>query len=104
MPRVEGAWTALQRQYGGQISDAEIDYFFACFVLGLTTPAFTDRDPSLHFDVCRALVLIKLPPDRADAALYSVPAPTQAGVESVSELIESKGVAMGHAVQDEWYD
>ncbi|OWK24219.1 hypothetical protein AJ87_23540 [Rhizobium yanglingense] len=104
VPRVEAAWSALQRQYGGQISEAEIDYFFACFVFGLTTPAYTNQDPSLHFEVCRALVLIKLPPDRADAALYSVPAPTQAGVESARELIESKGVKMGRTLQDERSD
>lgn len=103
VPGVEAAWSALQRQYAGQISDAEVDYLFACFVLGLTTPAYSNQDPSLHFDVCRALVLIKLPPDRADPALYSVPAPIQAGVESARELIESKGVKMGRALQDEWF-
>ncbi|MBY5903628.1 hypothetical protein ELI38_31300 (plasmid) [Rhizobium leguminosarum] len=104
VPSIEAAWSALQRQYAGQISDAEIDYFFACFVLGLTTPAYTNQDPSLHFDVCRALVSIKLPAYRADAALYSVPAPTQTGVESACELIESKGVKMGRALQDERSD
>ncbi|ULJ72289.1 hypothetical protein [Rhizobium gallicum] len=104
VPRVEAAWSALQRQYAGQVSEAEIDHFFACFVFGLTTPAYANQEPSLHFDVCRALVSIKLPPDRADAALNSVPAPTQAGVESARELIESKGVQMGRALQDERSD
>jgi hypothetical protein len=103
-PGVEAAWSALQRQYAGQISEAEIDYLLACFVFGLTTPAYANQEPSLHFEVCRALVSIKLPPDRADAALYAVPVPTQAGVESARELVESKGVKMGRALLDERSD
>jgi hypothetical protein len=49
-------------------------------------------------------VSIKLPPARADAALYAVPVPTQAGVESARELVESKGVKMGRALLDERSD
>ncbi|WP_440408537.1 hypothetical protein [Neorhizobium petrolearium] len=104
VPTTDAAWAAFQRQYANRVTSAEVDHLFACFVFGLTTPAYADQDPSLHFDICRALLLNKLPPDRADAALYSVPAPTQAGMESARELIESKGVKMGRALQDERSD
>lgn len=94
-PKVDAAWTALQRQYAGRISDAELDHLFACFAYGLTSPIYGEEDPTLHFDLCRALVAMKLPPDRTEAALHTVPEATQPWVESARGVIEGKGAKMG---------
>ncbi|WP_244575503.1 hypothetical protein [Rhizobium sp. 11515TR] len=98
-PKIEVAWTALQDRYASRLSGAEVDYLFACLVLGLTSPAYGEGEPLFHFDVCRALVTMKLPPDRADAALYSVPVSTQPWVDTVREQLESQAAKMGHALQ-----
>lgn len=95
VPKVEAAWSALQSQYAGRITEAEVDHLFACFVIGLTTPDYAEQDPALHFDLCRALVAIKLPPERVEVVLHSVPEPTQPWVEAARQFIESKGVSMG---------
>lgn len=94
------AWTALQRQYASRVTDAEIDHLFACFVLGLTSPAYAEREPALHFDLCRALVAVKLPPERTHAALHAVPEFTQPWIASACALIESQGAKIGRALQD----
>jgi len=99
-PKVEAAWSALQQRYANRLTEAELDYLFACLVLGLTSPAYGEGKPSLHFDVCRALVAMKLPPDRADAALHSVPAPTEPWVESLREQLESQSARMGQTLLD----
>ncbi|WP_163271888.1 hypothetical protein [Chelativorans alearense] len=99
-PKAEAAWAALQRQYTSRITEAEIDHLFACFVLGLTSPAYAEREPALHFDVCRALAAVKLPPERVHAALYTVPEPTQPWLASAYALIESQGAKMGRALQE----
>ncbi|MFS8110967.1 hypothetical protein QD460_04525 [Rhizobium jaguaris] len=99
-PKVEVAWVALQRQYASQITGAELDHLFACLIFGLTSPAYAEREPALHFDICRALVAMKLPSDRVDAALHAVPEPTQPWVESARELIESQGAKMGRMLQE----
>lgn len=99
-PKVEVAWTALQQRYANRLTEAELDYLFACLVFGLTSPAYGEGEPSFHFDVCRALVAMKLPPDRADAALHSVPAPTEPWVESLREQLESQSAKMGHTLQE----
>lgn len=94
-PKVEAAWTALQRQYADRITDAELDHLFACLVFALTSPAYANRQPHLHFEVCHALVAATLSSDRAHAALHAVPEPTQPWVVSARELIESQGARMG---------
>lgn len=99
-PKVEVAWTALQRQYAGRLTGAELDHLFACLVYGLTSPAYAEREPALHFDICRALVAMKLPADRADAALHTVPEPTQPWVVDAREQIESQAIRMGHTLQE----
>lgn len=99
-PKVEAAWSALQQRYANRLTEAELDYLFACLVLGLTSPAYGEGGPSFHFDVCRALVAMKLPPDRADAALHSVPAPTEPWVESLREQLESQSARMGQTLLD----
>ncbi|MGG6897873.1 hypothetical protein [Rhizobium sp. BR 315] len=99
-PKIEVAWTALQRRYASRITDAELDYLFACLVLGLTSPAYADGDPLLHFEACRALVGTKLLPDRADAALHTVPTLSQPWVESIREQLESQAAKMGRALQE----
>ena len=99
-PKAEAAWAALQRQYASRISAAEIDHLLACFVLGLTTPAYGEGEPALHFDLCRALVAISLPPERTEAALHSVPEPTQPWVASAYQLIEKQGAKVGLSLRD----
>jgi hypothetical protein len=99
-PKAEAAWTALQRQYASRISDAEIDHLFACFVLGLTSPAYAEGEAALHFDVCRALVAVKLPPERAHAAMHTVPEPKQPWLASACALIESQGAKIARALQE----
>ncbi|BCH27392.1 hypothetical protein MesoLjLc_72790 [Mesorhizobium sp. L-8-10] len=99
-PKVEAAWTALRRQYASRITDPEIDHLFACFVLGLTSPAYAEQEPALHFDLCRALVAVELPPDRARTALHAVPEPTQPWVASACALIESQGAKIGRILQE----
>ncbi|AYG70239.1 MULTISPECIES: hypothetical protein [unclassified Rhizobium] len=99
-PKVEVAWTALQQRYASRLTGAELDYLFACLVLGLTSPAYGEGEPSVHFDICRALVAMKLPPDRADAALHTVPAPTEPWVENLREQLESQSAKMGQTLQE----
>ncbi len=99
-PKVELAWTALERQYAGRILGAELDHLFACLVYGLTSPAYAEREPALHFEVCRILVATKLPAERADAALHTVPEPTQPWVESTREQVESQAARMGRMLQE----
>ncbi len=98
-PKVEAAWSALQLQYTGRISESEFDHLFACFVMGLTTPDYAEQEPTIHFDLCRALVAIKLPSERLETALHSVPEPSQPWVESARRIIESKGVQMGSVLR-----
>jgi len=97
-PKIEVAWTALQDRYASRLTGAEVDYLFACLVYGLTSPAYGEGEPLFHFDVCHALVRMKLPPDRADAALYSVPELTQPWVDTVREQLESQAAKMGRAL------
>jgi hypothetical protein len=98
--KAEGAWGVLQRQYADRLTSAEVDHLFACFVFGLTSPIYAQREPSLHFDVCRALVAIKLPPERAEAALRAIPKPTQPWIENAYQSIENQGAKIGHALQE----
>ncbi len=99
-PKIEVAWTALQERYASRLTGPEVDYLFACLVFGLTSPAYGEGEPLFHFDVCRALVTMKLPPDRADAALYSVPELTQPWADTVREQLESQAAKMGRALQE----
>lgn len=99
-PKAEAAWAALQRQYASRISGPELDHLLACFVLGLTSPAYGEGDPGFHFDLCRALVAISLPPERTEAALHSVPEPTQPWVASAYQLIEKQGVKIGLSLRE----
>ncbi len=99
-PKIELAWTALQQRYASRLSGAEVDYLFACLVFGLTSPAYGEGEPLFHFDLCRAFVAMKLPPDRADAALHAVPELTQPWVETVREQLESQAAKMGRVLQE----
>ena len=103
-PKAEAAWAGLQRQYASRITAAEIDHLFACFVLGLTSPAYAEQEPALHFDICRALVATKLTPERTEAALRAVPEPTQPWVESACDLIEKQGAKIGLSLREKARD
>jgi hypothetical protein len=98
--KAEAAWDVLQRQYADRLTSAEVDHLFACFIYGLTSPIYAKREPSLHFDVCRALVAIKLPPEQAEAALRAVPEPTQPWTGNDYRLIENQGAKIGYALQE----
>lgn len=98
IPKVEAAWAVIDKQYTGRMSSAELDHLFACFVLGLTTPHFGDNKPASHYQICQSLISIKLPPERAEAALRAVPQASQPWVESARQLIESKGATIGSAL------
>lgn len=100
-PKVEAAWATLQGQYANRISGAELDHLFACFVLGLTSPAYGEGEPVFHFDLCRALVAVNLPPERAEAALYTVPEPTQPWIACAYQLIEKHGAKIGSSLPDQ---
>jgi hypothetical protein len=99
-PKAEAAWAALQRQYASRISGAELDHLLACFVLGLTSPACCEGDPGFHFDLCRAVVAINLSPERTEAALHTVPEPTQPWVASACQLIEKQGAKIGLSLRE----
>jgi hypothetical protein len=103
-PKAEAAWTGLRRQYASRISASEIDHLFACFVLGLTSPAYAEQEPALHFDICRALVATKLTPERTEAALRAVPEPTQPWVASACDLIEKQGAKIGLSLREKARD
>jgi hypothetical protein len=96
--RAEAAWDVLHKKYAGRISEAEVDYLFACFVYGLTKPSFGEGDPSVHFEICKSLVSLKLPPERAHAALHAVPEPATHSASSAYEWVERKGAEMGLAL------
>lgn len=103
-PRAEAAWNALQRQYASRISAAELDHLFACFVLGLTSPAYGEGEPVFHFDLCRALVAGNLPPERTEAALHAVPESTQPWVASAYQLVEKQGAKIGASLREKTND
>lgn len=100
-PKVDAAWSALQHQYGGRLTEAEIDFLFARLVLGLTSPFYGEREPTLHFNVCGALVGRKLPPERAYAALHAVPEPSQPWVERAFDLAEEHGTKIGMTLAEQ---
>lgn len=100
-PKAEGAWSILSAHYAQRVSGAELDHLFARFVLGLTSPAYAEAEPSVHFEICRALVGLKLPPERARAALHAVPEPTEAWVEGAFESVELQGAKMGEALAEQ---
>lgn len=103
-PTAEASWAALQRRYAGKITGAEIDHLFACFILGLTSPAYAEGEPALHFDICRALVATKLTPERTEVALRAVPEPTQPWVAGACDLIEKQGAKIGLSLREKARD
>ncbi|WP_307277058.1 hypothetical protein [Phyllobacterium ifriqiyense] len=97
-PKIEAVWSVIDKQYAGRMSAAELDHLFACFVLGLTTPRFGEAEPASHYQICQSLVSIKLPPERTEAALHTVPPASQPWIENARSLIESKGERIGSAL------
>lgn len=103
-PNVEAVWSVIDKQYAGRMSSAEVDHLFACFVLGLTTPHYAASESASHYEICQSLIAIKLPPERTEAALHTVPPASQPWVESARELIESKGATIGSALLQRAHD
>lgn len=96
--KAEAAWDALQGRFGNRVSEAEIDHLLACFVFGLTSPSHAAGEPSAHLDICRALMALKLPPERVHAALHEVPEPTERWVENAYQSVEQQGEKIGRAL------
>lgn len=96
--KVEASWDVLYRHYASRMSAAQFDHLFARFVFGLTSPSRADGEPSVHFESCWALVLLKITPERAHAALYTVPELTEPWVEDVYQLVEEQGAKIGLAL------
>lgn len=96
--KAEAAWSVIGKQYADRMTPAELDHLFACFVLGLTTPHFGEKDSRSHYEICQSLISIKLPQERTEAALHTVPQASQPWVESARQLIESKGATIGHTL------
>ncbi|WP_332304797.1 hypothetical protein [Rhizobium sp. GR12] len=97
-PKTSGAWSALETRYASEISSDELDYLFALFVLGLTSPFYADTSPLAHLDACRTLMSLKLDRDRIERALHSVPIITRSWVEKAFSSIEQLGVKDGRAL------
>ncbi|MEZ2408041.1 hypothetical protein GGC47_003733 [Bosea sp. OAE752] len=95
------AWTALQRQYADRLAAPEIDFLFARLVLGLTAPFYAEREPALHFTACNALVGRKLPPERAHAALRTVPKAGEPWIERAFDLAEEHGTKIAATLKEQ---
>jgi hypothetical protein len=100
-PKVETVWKVLSDRYGNRISAAELDHLFARFVFGLTSPSYGEEPPSIHFQICRELVWLKLPPERAYAALHTVPEPTQPWIPDAYEAAERQGAKIGRVLTEQ---
>lgn len=98
LPKALGAWSALEERYASQITRSELDYLFALFVFGLTTPFYEQGSPTAHLEACRVLILRKLDAERMERALRSVPAASKAWVEKAFLLIEQLGIKDGQAL------
>lgn len=97
-PEAEAAWNALNSRFADRLSAVELDYLYALFILGLTSPTFAEGEPVAHLEICRALLELQLPPDRVHSALHTVPQPAEPWVISAFETIERRGVERGHAL------
>jgi hypothetical protein len=99
--KADAAWTALQNQYAERLTVAEIDFLFSRLVLGLVSPFYGEREPTLHFNVCGELIGRKVPPERVHAALHGVPEPSQPWVERAFDLVEEHGTKIGMALAEQ---
>ncbi|MCZ4072110.1 hypothetical protein [Agrobacterium sp. LMR679] len=100
-PKAQAAWRALEGRYSGQVSTEEIDYLYALYVLGLTTPFFGDHEPTAHLDACRTLLLRSLTPERIENALCMVPKPSHEGVQKAFVSIEQLGIRDGQSLLEQ---
>jgi hypothetical protein len=98
--KAEAAWDALQGRFASRVSEAEIDHLLACFVFGLTSPSCAEGEPSAHLDICRALLALRLPPERVHAALHEVPEPTERWIENAYQSVEQQGKKIGRALTE----
>lgn len=85
------AWASLQKYRDVPITDDEINYLFASYVVGLTQPIYGERSLEDHLDACRKLLALKLDTAAIERALHTVPAPTQPWVERAYGQIEQYG-------------
>ncbi|WP_274425159.1 hypothetical protein [Chelativorans sp. YIM 93263] len=100
-PKAEAAWKALRGRFASKISDAEIDHFYAVFIYGLTAPSFDDDEPSAHLDICRALLELNVPPERAHDALHAIPVSKEPWVASAYKTMEHRGTEMGREIAEQ---
>ncbi|WP_273795064.1 hypothetical protein [Brucella intermedia] len=96
--KAEAVWGRLTARFAERLSPAEFDHLYALFIFGLTSPAYGEGDSTAHLGICRALLDLQLPPERADAALRFVPETTDSWVLSAFETLERRGVEIGRAL------
>lgn len=96
--KIRAAWTILSNRYGERLTSAELDHLFACFVLGLTTPAYGEKESARHFEILGKLVAQLLPPERTLAALHEIPGSSAPWVEGAYASVERQGVNIGLAL------
>ncbi|NTG30084.1 hypothetical protein G6L33_22275 [Agrobacterium rhizogenes] len=85
------AWASLQKYRDVPITEDEVNYLFASYVLGLTLPIYGERSPEDHLDACSRLLALKLDTAAIERALHTVPAPTQPWVETAYDRVEQFG-------------
>jgi len=101
MQKALAAWETLETRFAEQLSDVEIDHIFARFVLGLTSPVHGEDEPTIHLDVCRKVLALKLTPERVDRALRTVPQASAPWVDTAYETFEKLGAKAGHEVLEQ---
>ncbi|KAB2726423.1 hypothetical protein [Brucella anthropi] len=99
-PKALAAWRALEGRYSEELSSPEIDHLYALYILGLTIPFFGHREPMKHLDACRALLHLRLTPERSERALTEVPTASVDWVHKAFLSIEQLGSRDGHALLD----
>jgi hypothetical protein len=92
------AWKALQSRFATHLLEDQIDYLFARYVLGLTSPSHSGSDPFTHLRACRTILGLQLPPDRIEVVLNTIPRSSESWVEKAFDTIEELGIRDGQAL------
>jgi hypothetical protein len=95
------AWEALESRFAAQLSLQERDHLFARFVLGLTSPIHGEDEPTIHLNVCREVLALKLTPERIDRALHTIPKSSEPWVDSAYESMEALGTKEGRELLEQ---
>lgn len=101
VPKASSVWAALEAKFGQQLQADVVDYLYAHYVFGLTTPFHGEDDPAIHVQICRQLLSLKLPAERVGRALHHVPDDADAGMVNAFQSIESLGLKDGAALYEQ---